>query len=151
VRPLEALRRRRFALPGRGAGVMTPVFVDDLVDCVLRAAMHPEAAGVAFTAWDGRRVAARDFFAFHARMLGRDGVPTLPLPLLRAGAHAQELAARATGTAPDVSRQAITYVSRRAAYPNARARELLGWQPQVSLEEGMRRTEAWARAEGLLG
>ena len=49
-----------------------------------------------------------------------------------------------------MSRSAVTYVSRRAVFPNDRARELLGWRPQVDLDEGMRRTEAWLRAEGLL-
>jgi nucleoside-diphosphate-sugar epimerase len=31
-------------------------------------------------------------------------------------------------------------MQRRATFPNARAREELGWEPRVSLEEGMRRT-----------
>jgi nucleoside-diphosphate-sugar epimerase len=49
-----------------------------------------------------------------------------------------------------VSRRAITFISRRAAYPNTRAREELGWEPRVGLDEGMRRSEEWARAAGLL-
>jgi nucleoside-diphosphate-sugar epimerase len=32
----------------------------------------------------------------------------------------------------------------------SRAREVLGWEPQVDLDEGMRRTEAWFREEGFL-
>jgi len=150
-RPLETMRAGEFVLPGRGDGVMTPVYVDDLVDCVVRALVHPHAGGQAFTAWDGHAVPAHEFFAHHARMLGRERVRTLPAPLVRAGALAEEVRARLTGTAPEVSRQAVIYVSRRAAYPNARAREVLGWEPRVPLAEGMRRSEAWARAEGLLG
>lgn len=34
---------------------------------------------------------------------------------------------------------------------NAKALELLGWEPQVSLDEGMARTEEWLRANGHLG
>jgi nucleoside-diphosphate-sugar epimerase len=49
-----------------------------------------------------------------------------------------------------VSAAALTFVSRRAAYPNARAREELGWEPRVPLAEGMRRSEEWLRAEGLV-
>jgi nucleoside-diphosphate-sugar epimerase len=62
----------------------------------------------------------------------------------------QELAARVTGKPPVFTRNAITFVSRRAAYSNRRAREVLGWEPKVPLAEGMRRTEAWFRQEGLL-
>jgi nucleoside-diphosphate-sugar epimerase len=149
-RPLETLRAGRFYLPGDGSGVMTPVYVDDLVDCVVRALVHPDAGRQAFTCWDGEAVTAREFFGYHARMLGRDGVGTLPAPLVRAGAWAEELRARLTRTTPAVSRQAIQYVSRRAAYPNERARTVLGWTPRVRLAEGMARSEAWARAEGLL-
>jgi nucleoside-diphosphate-sugar epimerase len=150
LRPLQALRARTLVLPGRGDGLLTLVYVDDLVDCLVRALTHPAAAGRAVTAWDGHPVTAREFFGRYARMLGRDGVPTLPAPLLRAAAVGPELLARVRGGTPSVSRSAVTYVSRRAVFPNARARELLGWRPQVDLDEGMRRTEAWLRAEGLL-
>jgi nucleoside-diphosphate-sugar epimerase len=150
LRPLETLRARSFVLPGRGDGVMTPIYVDDLVDCVVRALHAPDAAGVAFTAHDGAPVAARDFFGHDARMLGRRRVPTAPRPLVSAGALALELAARARGKTPPVSRQAIQYVARKAAYPNVRARHLLGWEPRVALADGMARTERWLKDTGRL-
>ena len=84
-------------------------------------------------------------------MLGRDGVRCAPEPLLRAGAGLMELGARVTGRPPDVTREAIRYISRHAVYPNDRARELLGWEPQVDLDEGLRRTEAWLRESGIIG
>jgi nucleoside-diphosphate-sugar epimerase len=149
-RPLETMRAGKFFLPGKGDGVMTPVYVDDLVDCIVRALVHPDAGGTAFTAWDGEPVAATEFFGHHARMLGRDRVRTLPAVVVNAGAWAEELRAKLTRTPPEVSRQAVIYVSRRASYPNARAREILGWEPQVRLDEGMRRSADWAREVGLL-
>lgn len=151
ARPVRMLRAGRFALPGDGSGVLTPVYVDDLVDCVLAALLHPDAGGRAVTAHDGAPVAARDFFGHYARMLGQGPVRTLPAPLLRGAALAFETVARRTGTTPDVTRQALTYVTRRAAYPNTAARDLLGWTPQVPLDEGMRRTGTWLRTAGLLG
>lgn len=146
VRPLRALRAGQFVLPGRGEGVMTPVFIDDLVDCLVRALTHPQAPGTAFTAHDGRPVPARDFFAHHARWLGQERVRTAPAPLLRLAAG---VAARVQRD-PEVTPEAIVYVSRRASYPNARAREVLGWTPRVELADGMERCRAWAQAEGLL-
>lgn len=151
LRPLRALREGTFVLPGRGEGLITPVYADDLVDCLVRALVTPSAAGQAVTAWDGIPVAARDFFAFHARWAGVDRVRTAPRAVLLAGAGALELVARARRRPPEITREALTYISRRAVYPNDRARRLLGWRPQVALDEGMARTEAWLRAEGLLG
>lgn len=151
IRPVGLMKARRFMLPDEGEGVITPVYVDDLVDCVVRALVHPGAAGRAYIAHDGQPVTAAAFFAHYARMLGRERVPTLPRPVLAAAAWAEELRARATGSVPTFSRPAIVYITRKGSYPNARAREELGWEPRVDLEEGMRRTEAWLRAEGMLG
>jgi nucleoside-diphosphate-sugar epimerase len=148
-RPLQAIRARLFALPP--GAILTPVYVDDLVDCIVRALVHPDAAGRAFVAWEGPPLAAKELFDRYARMLGRDSVPVLPRPLLTAFAAADEMRARLTGGSPTATRWAIGYLARKAAYSASRAQEVLGWHPRVSLDEGMRRTEEWARGEGLLG
>ena len=135
VRPLEMMRAGRFFLPTPGDGLMTPVFVDDLVDAIVRALGEPRAAGRAYTVWDGSPVSAREYFE---RLAGRP-VRTLPAPLLRA-------AALALGMGP----AAVTFVTRRAVFPNARAREELGWRPETTLEHGMALTREWARTAGLL-
>lgn len=135
IRPLEMIRAGRFVLPSPGDGVMTLVYIDDLVDAIVRALREPRAAGRAYTVWDGSPVPAREYFA----ALGGRPVRTLPAPVLRA-------AALALGMGP----AAVTFVSRRAAYPNERAHTELGWQPRTTLAEGMARTREWARATGLL-
>jgi nucleoside-diphosphate-sugar epimerase len=93
IRPVEALRARQLILPGRGDGIMTLVYVDDLVDCIVRALRSDAARGEAVTAWDGVPVAARDFFGRYARMLGRRGAPTAPAPVVRAGDGGRRAAA----------------------------------------------------------
>jgi nucleoside-diphosphate-sugar epimerase len=133
IRPLEMMRAKQFFLPSPGDGLMTLVYLDDLVDAIVRALKTPKAAGRAYTVWDGEAVTAREYFS----LLGP--VRTLPAPLLKA-------AARAFGMGP----AALTFVSRRATYPNTRAREELGWEPRTSLRDGMARTLEWARAAGLL-
>jgi nucleoside-diphosphate-sugar epimerase len=133
VRPLAMMRAGRFFLPSPGDGVMTPVYIDDLVDAIVRALRRP--TGRAYTVWDGSPVSAREYF----ETLGGRPVRTLPAPLLRA-------AALALGVGPS----AVTFVSRRHAFPNTRAREELGWAPRTSLHAGMERTRAWARDAGLI-
>ncbi len=150
VRPLEAIRKRQFVLIDGGTGLMLPVYVDDLVESIVLALTVPDARGEALTVWDGSAVTCAEFFNNYALMLGRRKIPSLPRPIAHAAAGAQELIARLTGRPPQISRNAITFVSRKAPLSNRRARELLGWEPQVTLDEGMRRTEEWFRAEGLL-
>jgi 2-alkyl-3-oxoalkanoate reductase len=144
LKPLRAFQGGMFLLPGKGDGIVTPVYVDDLVDCVVRALEHPDAAGVAFTCWDGTPVAARDFFQHHARWAGRK-LRFAPLPVVAAAAKLGEL----TGQA-DVRPASLQFISRKAVYPNDRARQVLGWEPKVTLDEGMRRVEEWLRAEALI-
>jgi nucleoside-diphosphate-sugar epimerase len=148
LRPLQALRGGRFAIPPEG--LITPVYVDDLVDCIVRALTVPEAAGRSFVAWEGPPVPTREYFDRLARMVGRERAPVAPRPLLSALAGAEEAVGRLTGRTPTAARWVPGYLARRAAYDCRRAREVLGWRAQVPLEEGMERTEAWARAEGLL-
>jgi nucleoside-diphosphate-sugar epimerase len=136
VRPLELMRAGRFFLPAPGDGLLTLVYVDDLVDAIVRALREPRAAGRAYTVWDGEPRTAREYFS----ALGGAPVRTLPAPILR-------VAARLSGVGP----AALTFMSRRATYPNARAREELGWRPRTPFGEGIARTREWARAAGLLG
>ncbi|HMS62114.1 MAG TPA: NAD-dependent epimerase/dehydratase family protein [Solirubrobacteraceae bacterium] len=150
LRPIEAIRAGTFVLPGHGEGVLTLVYIDDLVDCVVLALTVPQAGGQAVTAWDGVPVTAKAYFDRYARMLGKGEVRCAPEPVLRAAAGVLELRARVTGRPADVTREAIRYITRHAVYPNDRARDLLGWEPQVDLDEGLRRTEDWLRAERLI-
>jgi 2-alkyl-3-oxoalkanoate reductase len=69
---------------------------------------------------------------------------------MRATGMAMEAAASLTGRRPEFTRHAVTLIDRRGTVSARRAREELGWEPRVDLEEGLRRTEQWARAEGLL-
>jgi nucleoside-diphosphate-sugar epimerase len=136
----ELIKSGRVALPMKGRGVITLVYVDDLVDCIYRALTLPAGEGGVFTAWDGNPVTAKEFFDHYARMLGKKGVRTAPVALLRPMMR----------LAPGVNPDDLIFLMRRAVYPNARAREVLGWQPRVTLEEGMARTEGWLREVGLL-
>jgi nucleoside-diphosphate-sugar epimerase len=140
VIPFELMKSGRAALPMKGRGVITLVYVDDLVDCIYRALTLPGGEGGLFTAWDGDPVTAKQFFDHYARMLGKRGVRTAPAALLR------PLMRLTPGVNPDD----LIFLMRRAVYPNARAREVLGWRPRVTLEDGMARTEDWLREAGLL-
>jgi nucleoside-diphosphate-sugar epimerase len=140
VIPFELIKSGRAALPMRGRGILTLVYVDDLIDCVYRALTRSEGEGGVFTAWDARPVTAKEFFDHYARMLGKKGVRTAPAAILR------PLMRLTPGVDPDD----LIFLMRHAVYPNARAREVLGWQPRVTLDEGMARTEAWLREVGLL-
>jgi nucleoside-diphosphate-sugar epimerase len=148
--PLAAIKAGAFALPAMGEGVFTPVYVENLVDGMMAAAARDEAVGQVFTLSDGVNVTTREFFGYYYRMLGRRGPPVLPTSLALGAAALVAAAARARRPKTETNPTTIRYLARTGGYSIAKARRLLGYEPRVDLPEGMRRTEAWLRREGLL-
>jgi nucleoside-diphosphate-sugar epimerase len=148
--PVELIRTRRMVLPGRGRGIHSPVYIDNLVDGVLLAAGSEDAAGQIFTLSDGIGVPYREFFAPYAELVGR---PLLAVPSsLAIGAAALiQAAARLTPGDNDVNPASVRYLLRKGTYSNEKARGMLGWEPRIALEEGLARTVQWLREEGFGG
>jgi nucleoside-diphosphate-sugar epimerase len=149
LRPLELTRSRQAALPGAGDGQMLPAYIDDLVAAIVLAAQKGEA-GAAYTVWDGEPISFDEFFAAVAKISGGAEARRLPRSVLTAVAGTTEAVAKLRGRAPRFGRHGVTLVDRRGTASNRRAREELGWEPGVSFEEGMRRSEAWLRNEGIV-
>jgi nucleoside-diphosphate-sugar epimerase len=150
VTPVRELAARRLALPAMGRGLMSPVYVDDLVDGVMLAATHDRGAGGVFTLSGGHDVETREFFGHYARMLGGKRVPVAPTPVVVAIATVLERAARIRGATTEVTPGAVRYLARTGTYSIEKARSTLGYRPAVGLAEGMNRCERWLRDEGLL-
>ncbi|MEO8092031.1 MAG: NAD-dependent epimerase/dehydratase family protein [bacterium] len=148
VRPLELARRGALAVPSPGDGVMLPVYIDDLVEAVLLGA-DAGLPGRAYAAWEGTPVAFADDLARIAEIAGGAAPRTLPRPILEAAGAATELVARLRGRTPAFTSRAPAFVDRRGTVSTERIRTELGWEPQVGLAEGLRRSAEWARAEGL--
>lgn len=75
----------------------------------------------------------------------------MPTSVALAAAAVQHHIARLRGTPNELTPDGVRYVAmRHGTYGIATARELLDWTPAVDLDEGMRRTEAWAREAGLV-
>ena len=143
VWPVEELARGRLLLPAFGRGVISPAYVDNLVDGILLAGEREEGAGQVFTIADGVGVTTAEFFGHYARLLDK--------PLRRVPTVVSRALAAAVMRLPgdgEVSPAAVAYVAKKGTYSIAKARRMLGYEPAVHLEEGMRRTTDWLRAEG---
>jgi nucleoside-diphosphate-sugar epimerase len=129
---------------GDASGHAYPVYIDDVVDALLLAATRPEASGEAFNVSD-TSVDWATFFGYYGRMCGKRP-RRVPMPLARGIAWANE---RLHLQIPLTTERLKTYV-RKLCYPTTKATHLLGWKVNVSLDEGMRRSEAWLRKVGKL-
>jgi nucleoside-diphosphate-sugar epimerase len=148
--PFEETRRGRLILPAGGRGVFSPVYVDDVVDGITTAATHVDAAGQAFNLTGPERVTCAEFFAHYARMLGRRPQRSVPSAMATVLAVAAGSYERARGRPSELNVETVRYLTRSGGYSRAKAERVLGWVPRITLDEGMRRTEAWLRDEGML-
>ena len=57
---------------------------------------------------------------------------------------------KALGRDTEMSSASIDYIAKRGGYSIEKARRVLGYEPKVGLEEGMRRCGEWLRSEGLV-
>jgi nucleoside-diphosphate-sugar epimerase len=148
IRIMELAKSNQLVAPS-GEGLMWPVYIDDLADAVVLG-LRRGAPGRVYTCyWDERPVTYEEYFSAYARMAGRKRVRRVPLGLAKAFAGGAELYARVTGRPPPFNRWAVEYMTRPGSASTERAREELGWEPKVSMDEGLARSEEWLRAEGL--
>lgn len=149
--PVQMIKANRFLLPAMGRGIFSPVYVDDLVSGLALAADRAEAAGQVFTLSGGVGVQCREFFGHYYRMLGRRGPVVMPTSaaLALAGSVARVNRLRRS-TDDETNTTAVRYFCRTGTYSIDKARSVLGYEPAVDLDEGMRRTEAWLRSVGEL-
>lgn len=104
------------------------VALDNLVDFIITCTTHPNAANQIFLVSDGQDLSTTALVRGMAQAAGVSArlVP-VPTPLLR-------LAGRMLGKA-----DAIDRLCGNLQVDNSKARDLLGWAPPVSVEEGLRR------------
>lgn len=150
LKPMAAIRSGQFLLPAMGRGIHSPVYIDDLVRGLLLCLSHPAAAGQVFTISGGVGVTSREYFGHLVRFVGRRGPIGVPTPVGVALAHLADATNRARGRRSDVNAVSMRYLARPGTYSIQKARDVLGYAPEIDLDEGMRRTEAWLRDQGII-
>jgi dihydroflavonol-4-reductase len=131
------------------AFVDTHLSLVDLDDCVDGHVLAAERgrAGERYVL-SAPAVTTRGIFALVAELSQRtEAVRLVPAPVAQAAAAAVEAACRATGRRPPVCRQMVGSVLHGHRYDASRAARELGATPRP-LRETVRRTAAWAVAEG---
>ncbi len=152
----RAIRARNMLLIDRGRARAGLCYVDNLIDLAVLALDHPDAAGQTFNVSDGLPVTWREFTDDLADGLSSPRVRwSLPYRLADSIAfsleHGYRLLRRATGLKmpPLLSRQAVQVLGCSQDFSNRKAREVLGWEPQVDYSAGLAATLAWLVGEHL--
>lgn len=131
----------RFPLFGRGDGRRHMIYVTDLVDAFLRAAMEPAAANHELIVAGPCAVTLRDLLQTLAAAANRRSFgPRLPLgPMLSLAAIVED-ACKLLSIKPPIYRRRMDFYLNDAAFDSRRAQSVLQWRPKVELREGLAQT-----------
>jgi nucleoside-diphosphate-sugar epimerase len=145
VRPVEKLLAGKVRLIDHGSGAFNSTYVDNFADACLLAAEKPEAVGEAFIATDGfPDLRMKDFFDSLADLVGVARVEkSVPKPVALGIGWCAETVAKITGGRPFITRFVIEMLTKGCHYDTRKLREVLGFRPRYSIEEGMALTKEW--------
>ena len=129
---------------GKGNGLACPVYIDNLIDGMLLAAITPAAYNETYNFCD-HPVTWRDYFRYLGQISGRKprAVPywiAWPVAVLNERFH----------MGLPLTPERLHFYDTQAVYDMSKARAQLGWRQRISIEEGMHRSGEWLREEGLL-
>ncbi|MDZ7291256.1 MAG: NAD-dependent epimerase/dehydratase family protein [candidate division KSB1 bacterium] len=141
----------KFRMFGSGRVLYHMTYVDDLVRGILLAGEKNEALGEVFTIGGDGYLTLAELVERIARALN---VPVprkhFPIwPVWFAGLLC-EIVCRPFGIEPPIYRRRVDFFIKDRAFDISKARRLLGYEPQVDLDTGLRLTADWYRAQKLL-
>jgi nucleoside-diphosphate-sugar epimerase len=146
----RAIQRGMFFYVGNGGNTCHPTYIDDLVDGLLLC-LQAGRPGQTYQITGPRPVAFRELAETIAAAVGAPSPRRrVPRPLAWVGAAGLEAAGRLTGRAAPLSRTGVAFFSENRRSTYAKAQRELGYTPQVELREGVERSVAWYRGEGLI-
>jgi nucleoside-diphosphate-sugar epimerase len=145
------IRKRRFVMIGQGEVRFQLVHVDDLVNGILLCSTLREAVGEVFIITGAEAPTLNQLVATIATAVGvpapRLRVPIAPVYAL--GGLCEAICVP-LGIEPPLYRRRVAFFSHHREFDISKARQVLGYEPRVSLQEGVRRTALWYSGLGLI-
>jgi dihydroflavonol-4-reductase len=145
------IAKGRFVMFGSGEVGFHTVYVEDLVRGFLLMAEDDAAIGEVFILAGERSVSLNELVRVIARALD---VPTprlrLPVAPVMAAAHVIKALCVPLRIEPPLYPRRVGFFTKHREFTIEKARRVLGYEPEVDLETGIRRTAAWYREQGLI-
>lgn len=151
LKMFKGVSRGRFPLFGGGKGRRHMVYVDDVVSAFFKACEREEAVGEGLIVAGPSACTLRGLLDQVTAVTGsrRYGI-RLPLAPMLALAAVVEDASSALAIDPPIYRRRMDFFHSDSEFDISKARQVLGWDPKVDLEEGVRRTYEDYRRSGEL-
>jgi nucleoside-diphosphate-sugar epimerase len=147
----RGVKRRRFPMIGSGQVLWHGVYIDDLVDGIIKCGTLDAAIGETFILAGPEYTTLNELVAIVAAAVGaRPPWLKIPLPPVYWAAATCEAICRPLKLEPPLHRRRVDFFTKNRAFDISKARRMLGYDPQMSIHEGVARTAAWYAEHGLL-
>jgi len=141
--------RRRFPMLGSGEIYYHLTYIDDLVEGFRLCGELPAAANRTYILAGGEVTTLNELVKLTAEVAGVDP-PRVHFPVwpVWTAAALCEALCVPLGIEPPLYRRRVDFYTKSRAFDISRARQELGYAPQVGLRDGIARTLAWGREHG---
>jgi nucleoside-diphosphate-sugar epimerase len=140
-RLIDRARQMRLPQIGNGDNLVDLTYVDNVVHALLLAADAPHAVGQTYFITNNEHIPLwlTIRYVLYQRHLSTN-LRTIPVPVALTIAWLLELNARRTGREPLLTRYTVGILARTQTYDIRAAQHDLGYQPQLSVADGLART-----------
>jgi len=141
----------KFRMIGNGNVLYHLTYVEDLVEGFRLAGESEKANNEIFTIGGNNYLKLSELVEKIAKILDKP-VPksSIPVwPVWIAGALC-EMICKPLGISPPIYRRRIDFFIKDRAFDISKAKEILGYNPKVDLDEGLKRTAEWYKKNNLL-
>ncbi len=147
-RLVAAARAGRLPQVGTGQNLVDLTYVRNVADAVALALHRSAALGRTYHITNNEHVPLWPLIRRVLRELGlNDRLRAVPLPLMLAVAASMELRAKLTGCEPLLTRYSVAILGRTQTYDISAAQRDLGYQPRVTIADGVAHTLGYLRQE----
>ena len=140
-----------FKMIGKGNVLYHLTFVEDLVQGIILAGENPAASGKIYTIGGNEYLPLTDLANMIAQILDKP-ISKIHVPLwpVYTAAFLCEMVCRPLGIEPPLYRRRLDFFTKDRAFDISKAKEELGYNPEVPLKEGLTRTAQWYKENGWL-
>ncbi|WP_339134633.1 MAG: NAD(P)-dependent oxidoreductase [Candidatus Electrothrix sp. GW3-4] len=147
----KRVNKGTFPMFGSGKTFYHPLYIDNLVDALMLAMEPGKGVGEAYLIADEEYITIETLVRKTGTALGVDvKIPHYPIiPLVVAG-HVCEKVCKPFKVTPPIFPRRVDWFRQNRAFDISKAKRDLGYDPKIDLDEGLKRTGDWYRAEGYI-
>ena len=147
----KAAEKNRLLQIGDGSNLHQPIHVDDVAKGILAALTHDNGVGEIFLLAGKEKVTTAAMLRTVDSVLDAHAhTIRIPLQPMRAVCIVCESVFSSLGKRPPLHRRRLEFFTKNLTFDTTKIQTELGFSPEISFEEGCRRTADWYRSHGFI-